>query len=180
MDKLKKILFSTPLLKVLDFFLQNPECSYYDQEVASLLKTAKKSSVNYASRKLGTMGLLHRKQRGRAYYNSLAEDRPFMKYFKILSNLLEIDGLISKIQNKTSKVILFGSRATGGHRSDSDWDLLIVCQKPNEILSVIEKNRGMMKIQAVLKRPADWLKMPSLEKEFYQLIKTGIVLWERV
>ena len=36
---------------------------------------------------------------------------------------------VSKLQNvKINKVILFGSRARGDYREDSDWDILIVTE----------------------------------------------------
>jgi uncharacterized protein len=43
-------------------------------------------------------------------------------------------GAIKKIvtdTDKSAKVILFGSRATGQARKDSDWDILILLNKPN-------------------------------------------------
>lgn len=49
---------------------------------------------------------------------------------EILKKIKEIVLEVSKKYNvKVDKIILFGSRARGGYREDSDWDILVVIEE---------------------------------------------------
>lgn len=52
--------------------------------------------------------------------------------------LSSIRSLASSILPPNAKLFLFGSRARGTHRADSDWDLLVVIDKPNRTLNDID------------------------------------------
>ena len=47
---------------------------------------------------------------------------------KIIKNTIE--GVLSEYGVKPVKIILFGSRARGDYREDSDWDVLVVVENP--------------------------------------------------
>lgn len=57
----------------------------------------------------------------------------------IISTPTEIDGLVRRVKDtlQADEVWLFGSRARGDHREDSDWDLLAVLpdDSPEELTS---------------------------------------------
>lgn len=55
------------------------------------------------------------------------------------SNILNaIKSLANRILPKDAKIFLFGSRARGTERADSDWDLLIVLNKQKRSLEDID------------------------------------------
>ena len=67
---------------------------------------------------------------------------------KIINDVLEEKGI------KVKKIILFGSRAKGDFKQDSDWDLMIVTDRN---LSFLEKR----KIIAEMQRRLAKLKIPN-------------------
>jgi len=53
-------------------------------------------------------------------------------------NIIELVKAEVRKISPNSEIILFGSRARGDHRDDSDWDFLIILKK--EKVSKVEKN----------------------------------------
>jgi predicted nucleotidyltransferase len=173
----KGALFSTTVLKVLDFLLQHPELELIDTEIAGRLMDVRKSAVNVALRKLAAIGFIQRTPRGNMTFNKLFEN-PIIDEFKILSNLLAIDPLIENIKDCCTKIVLFGSRADGTHTSESDFDLLIVTSDEKKIFSAIKKDALAELIQPVIKSPEEMLTFSKDDPALYKEIKKGRVLWE--
>lgn len=170
-------LFSTPMLKVLDFLLQHPDLKLIDTEIAGRLMDVRKSAVNLALRKLASMGLVERTPRGNMVFNKLVEN-PITDEFKILSNLLAIDPLVEQLKQYSVRIVLFGSRADGSHHSESDFDLFIVTAQDKKVLSAIGKDVLAERIQAVIKNPEQMLTFADDDPALYKEMKKGRVLWE--
>lgn len=82
-----------------------------------------------------------------------------------------------KIADKEARVILFGSRARGDSRPDSDWDFLILTRKKasrqlqdsiRELLYEIELNMEQA-ITSVIENEDTWLKYR--ESEFFRNVE---------
>lgn len=82
-----------------------------------------------------------------------------------------------KIVDKEARVILFGSRARGDSRPDSDWDFLILTRKKasrqlqdsiRELLYEIELNMEQA-ITSVIENEDTWLKYR--ESEFFRNVE---------
>jgi predicted nucleotidyltransferase len=58
---------------------------------------------------------------------------------KLNENILQKIKMLVQQQEPTAKIYLYGSRARGNARTDSDWDLLILLDK-NKITSEIEQS----------------------------------------
>jgi predicted nucleotidyltransferase len=77
------------------------------------------------------------------------ENEKIEKVVKIIKDEIEARGL------KVVKIILFGSRAKGNQKEDSDWDFLVIIDKDldrNTKLDIIVKIKRRM---ALLKIPND-------------------------
>lgn len=177
-NRLKKNLFSTPMLKVLDFLLQHPEVELNDTEIAGKLDTARKSAVNLALRKLASLGMINRVPRGRMVFNTLIES-PIVTQLKVASNLMSISHIVEKIVPFSSRIVLFGSRADGTNDSESDFDLLVVTINEEETRRIIGKSPLAENIQLITKSPEQMLKFEEDEPVFSSQVKKGIVLWQR-
>ncbi|MBU4346046.1 MAG: nucleotidyltransferase domain-containing protein [Candidatus Omnitrophica bacterium] len=117
-------------------------------------------------------------------FYSIDESNPYLREFKVLSNLLLIEPLVEKLKRLSHKIILFGSWAEGADTEDSDIDLFIISSEKEKVLSVVNKfsysaklyNR---KIQPIISRPEELLKKGKEERVFLEQVEKGKVLWER-
>jgi len=174
----KDLLFSTPVLRVLDFLLQHPEQELIDVEITRRIHGVKKSAVNMALRKLADAGLVHRHHRGRMALNSLA-DTALVTTLKSVSNIMTIDPLVRSLYSLCDKIVLFGSRAEGNNDSGSDYDLFIVTVKKHKVDELILRSEFIDMIHVIIKSPEQMLTVSEDEPVLYDQIKRGIVLWER-
>jgi len=60
------------------------------------------------------------------------------------SHIAKMIGARVSQQDPNAEVILFGSHATGQAKSESDWDILILIDKPKKDRSVEDKYRNIM------------------------------------
>ena len=60
------------------------------------------------------------------------------------SNIAQIIGARISQQDPSAEVILFGSRATGKANEESDWDILILIDKPKKDRSVEDEYRNVL------------------------------------
>lgn len=175
---LHEALYNTPLWKVLDHLLQNPEAELRDTEISLAVKAAKKSAINLALRKLADHGFITRRLLGRQAFNKL-KDSPLITHLKIISNIIAIQDLTDKLKPLCSKIVLFGSRAEGTHTSESDFDIFVVTEQGDKVNKLIRKSILEEKIQLIFKTPEEMLTFDKDEPALRGEIKKGIVLWEK-
>jgi len=175
---LHSALFSTTLLKVLDFLLQHPDAELNDTEISAEVRTAKKSAVNVALRRLAELGLVTRTPRGKMNFNRLT-DNAVTEELRITSNLIALSALVERLKPVSDRIVLFGSRADGTHTSESDFDLLIVASDEKAVLKAIKKDVRAEAIQPLIKAPDEMLSFDADEPALSLEVKKGKVLWER-
>lgn len=168
-------LTATPIWQVLDYLLQNPDLEESDSEIVQKITCAKKSSINVALRRLAELCIVERTARGRMVFNKLL-NTPLITYLKITSNLFHIQSTAERIFPFCSKVTLFGSRATGDHTSESDYDVFVVTNHFEKVLAVLKKDS---RIQVIMKRPEQMLSFADDEPVLNKEVKKGIMLWEK-
>lgn len=173
----KKVIFSTPLLKVLDFLLSNPDLKFSDSDVNRMKIGVKKSAINSALRTLASIGLIERGKQGQMSVNGLIQTKPIVSYLKIVSNLLTIEPLIKKCAPRSYKIILFGSRADGTNSHDSDFDVLVVADDKSQILELLQETR--ISVQIIVKLPEEIMRLHETEPALWDTISKGIILWEK-
>lgn len=176
-------LISTNHQKVLRFFVLHPSQSFYEREIARKANLSP-SSAHHVLTRLYRTGVINRKQNGRMYFYSVDKTNPYLKEFKVLTNLLLLEPLVERLKRLSHKIVLFGSWAQGNDTEDSDIDIFVVSSEKEKVLSVVNKfsystklyNR---KIQPIIRRPEELLKKDKEEKVFLEQVEKGKVLWER-
>lgn len=173
-------LISTNNQKLLRFFLLHPEKTFFEREISR--KTGiSPSSTNHALNRLYKARLLNRKRNGKMCFYSIDKTNPYLREFKILSNMLFIEPLIEKFKKCSRKIVLFGSWADGSDTDNSDIHLFIISPEKEKVLSVIRKfsnsnKLGKRKIRAIINEPERPL--GKQDKALRRELKRGKVLWE--
>lgn len=178
MEDIKKQLFTTPILRVLDvlFEISRP---ISDADVIENVKGAGRSAAHAALVQLSKMGITKRTNQGKRCINEIETQHPWISPFKLTLNLMNLSDAISFLKECASKIVLFGSRAEGTNKEGSDYDLLVVANDAQKAISLLNQSSLSEKIQMMIKTPEEML---SLEKEnpvLYSAIKKGIVLWQK-
>jgi len=170
--------FSTPILKVLDFLLQNPDDEFSDSDIGSAGLGIKKSSINSALRFLSSIGWVKRKKVGKTAVNRLCQGEAIIGYLKIASNLLTIGPFVEECKRYSYKMILFGSRADGSNVSDSDFDILAVTHNADMVRKIW--SGADLSLQLIVKTPEEMIGLDEREPVLSMSITKGIVLWEKI
>jgi len=176
---LPNLLFSNVIWSVLDYLLQELDQPLTDTEIVSHISNIKKSSVNLALRKLASVELITRTPRGKMIFNALS-DSPLIPYLKIVSNQVHLQPVIDGLIPYCYKILLFGSRSDGTNSAISDYDLFIVTNHTNTVVKLIQQSKLAEKIQPVIKSLDQLLTLSRDNIVFYNQIKKGIVLWEKM
>lgn len=171
-------IFFTNYQKILKYFAIHPSGEYIEKDIQKATAISK-AGVNFALRALSKDGLVERKKRGKLAFYSINLENPLIRQIKVLLNLIEIDPLIHSIKDLSDKITLFGSASTGTNIEESDIDLFVLANKPNEILEIINKSDLAEKVQAVIKKPIDYLPLKKKDPVFYEEVSRGILIWEK-
>ncbi len=176
-------LVSTANQKVLRLLAKFSDKEFYERQIARTLGIAYGSAHNALS-ELYASGLVHRRQEGKMFFYSIDASNPIIIEFKKLANLLLVEPLASQLKAVSDRIILYGSCAQGADDSRSDVDLFVVSNKKKQALDATNNfkfPRGFENIhlQAVIKTPAEMLRMGASDQAFLAEVERGIVLWER-
>lgn len=180
---ISELLISTNAQKALKFLLMRPGKNCYEREIARGTKISY-GSANRVLNRLYKNGLVQKKVEGRMCYYSVDVTNPYIKQFKILSNLTLLEPVVEKLKPYSRKIILYGSWAEGTDSETSDIDIFIVASDETQVKSIINKfsysaKIANRKIQAVISTPADLLGQDERQKVFNKEVELGKVLWEK-
>lgn len=179
MEDTKSLVFSTPLQRVLDHLLQNPDIELNDTQLTTEISGAKRAAIHHSLLTLNHYGIIQRHHEGRRCVNQLNHGLPWVSHLKIVSNILNLDMFVSNIRDLASKVILFGSRATGSNRHDSDYDILVVSTAHGDVTHMAMRDPLSEKLQLLVKTPEEFFDFDAREPVLADHIRKGIILWER-
>lgn len=176
-NKTHKILYSSPTWAVLIYVVEHPEQSVRGSRLTKALPHISKSSIYNAIRLLKEIDILEKEEGEESY--RLNRDSIGLNSLMRLHNETLFIPIINGISSLSSKVILFGSRATGDYNSDSDYDLLVVTAHATDVRRIINKSSLANRIQPIIKTPEEWIDLNQQNPELYQSIQRGITLWNR-
>ncbi|WP_292729329.1 nucleotidyltransferase domain-containing protein [Methanoculleus sp.] len=168
-------------LTLLRFLGRHYHDGYYVREVARLLGMG----VGSASETLACLakaGLVHREERGRLVIYRAAMESPLLREVKVCATLLEINPLILRLRGAVTRVILFGSAATGDDTHESDIDLLIETgdtETVAERVAVVQAGLDR-EISALILTPGRFRSLKTADPTLYERILAGKVLIEEL
>ncbi|MDD5013071.1 MAG: nucleotidyltransferase domain-containing protein [Candidatus Pacebacteria bacterium] len=177
MKNIKKHIFTTATQKILDFLIANTDKQSTEKEITE--KTGvKKSAVNLALKELVKDGLLEKEKIGRTSVHSLSKDHAIIKELKILQNIIQIYPLVEKIKPLSQKIVLFGSSARGTNTTESDIDIFVQSNNPEEIKRIIDSSELKERIQLIVKMPKEMVVINKEKPLIFQEIDKGRILFD--
>ncbi|MBU2102767.1 MAG: nucleotidyltransferase domain-containing protein [Candidatus Omnitrophica bacterium] len=169
---------ATNSLKVLSYLAQHPGKEFLNSEIQKAT-FASRIGVYFALRGLIRRKLVSGVKRGRAIFYTMARDDVVVRQFKILTNVLALRPIISKLKPSSRKIILYGSYSRGENDPLSDIDLFVFSKEPQVTKAAISSVKSKQKIQAVVKTSSEVANFKESEKVFMQEVERGIILWEQ-
>lgn len=173
-----EILYATNYQKILNYLIQDPGRQFIASEIQADTKLSK-AGVNAGLRTLVGKRMVAREKRGNIYfYRVEAADNPLIKQMKVMHTLTALQALIGKLKTVSKKIILFGSCGRGEDTPASDADLLVVTDSEYKVKTIAAGWRMKRKLQLVIKTPLAYVEMEKNDREFYEEVSHGLVLWE--
>jgi predicted nucleotidyltransferase len=176
----KKMNFVTSRsLEVLYFLLSDPMEQFHEREI-SRKTSVSIGAVSQFLRKFHTMDLVDLDRRGRTNLYRANLRNPAARQFKILFNVLSLNGLVNTLKQASERIVLFGSCAEGIDVKDSDIDLFILASNPEAIRLEAGMHEQMTdrRIAPIIVDSNELAKMKARDKPLYERISKGITLWE--
>ncbi|MFQ5836011.1 MAG: nucleotidyltransferase domain-containing protein [bacterium] len=179
MDFKKNLLNKVPL-KIFSYLCRVPYTPHYEREIARSVNVSI-GATNQTLKLLLSMGVVTREKKGQLYLYRVIADSPEVREFKKFENIIDLTGLILRIRDVCSKIVLYGSCATGEDTSESDIDLFIVSEDKAKVLNAIRKDSKRIKreIKPVIVRVEEYLSMRNRKEVLLEELNKGIVLWEK-
>lgn len=171
-------LFTASSLKLLYALASDPMRSFYQREAAGEARVSV-GSANRILRGLVDRGLIDREKKGKIYLYRFNIDNPVSRHLKVLFNIMEVEKLVDKIQNFTTRVILFGSCAEGRDARESDIDLLVLTNEKKAVSEIIGQHKSKRRLAPIIVNSNDFTALRNDDRALYDEIMRGITLWER-
>ena len=154
---------------------RSPGREFYLREV-SRVTGGSLGGCHNSLKELRELGLVISRKSGRNLYFKVNDANPAIRHFKIFMNILELNALANSLSQISTKLVLFGSCATGDDTNDSDTDIMIVTDEPGKARELCNAFRAPRKVQAIIFTPAQLLISRDKDPAFHAEIDKGIVL----
>jgi len=176
---LESLLFATPEQKVLRFLLSEPTTTYSTRVISSKLK-----GIRGLGGAEGIVELLHALEEIKLveFVDNqrsvrLQDDQLPIQMMKIVAAICDLEGLKSQLEPLSHRGVLFGSRAVGKYRSDSDYDVFVVTEQPEEAKKIARGHPLGKKIELLAWTPNQYDNIEREEPGLAQKLSRGIALW---
>jgi predicted nucleotidyltransferase len=180
---LDAILFATPELKIIKFLMSEPTTAFTPRVISSKLKGVRGlgglEGITATLEMLHGLGWIDFVDNRRSV--KLRNENGVVEVTKRLAAVCELESLTGLLSTVATRGILFGSRATGRYRSDSDFDLFLVSTRPEEIRRIVETHplvavQGKA-IETVVWTPDQYAEIEATDPRLHQKLVAGISLW---
>ena len=163
--------------RLLTFLARNPSREVYLRQLASEVG-ASPSGCSTVMRGLHEDNLVLSRKSGRNVYWQANTENPGLRSLKVFINIKELEGALKKVRDLSSKVVLFGSCATGEDTDASDIDLLIVTEDVPRARKILSGARaGGRRINPMFLSSSGLLDLKETDRALYDELRKGIVLW---
>lgn len=176
---LESVFFATPEQKLVRFLLTESTTTFTLRELSSKLKGVRglggAEGMLRILKDLELLGLVQFVNNGRSV--CLNNESQAISMLKAFAALCDLEGLREQVEPLSSKGILFGSRANGRARTDSDYDLFVVSAKPVEVRNIIEHHPLGRKIELVTWSPDEYHLIERRDPDLNKKLGLGLVVW---
>lgn len=176
---LDSIFFSTPEQKVMRLLLAESTTSFTPRVISSKLKGVRgMGGTEGIMRILGSLeelGLVDFVDNRRSV--RIQDDNTTVQSLKRFAAICDLESLRKLLEPISSKGILFGSRATGRARSDSDYDLFVITDAPDQAREIAGSHPLGKAIEIVAWTSDNYGEIDNQDPKLARKLEQGIVLW---
>lgn len=176
---IKMNIFSITSIQIIRYLGRRYRDGYYVREISRNLGIGL-GSASQSLRVLEEAGLVAKEHKGRLVIYRANIQNFLLREFKILLTLLEIDPFILCLKNISSRIILFGSCATGEDTIDSDIDIFIESDTKKEVLMLHDRYQEEIprKISPIILDASEFRNLELKDRPLYERINMGKVIHE--
>jgi predicted nucleotidyltransferase len=176
---LESIFFSTPEQKVMRLLVSEPTSVFTPRIISSKLKGVRglggAEGLQRILLQLEELGLVDFVDNRRSV--RLHDDNSTVHTLKRFAAICDLESLRKLLEPLSTKGILFGSRATGRSRTDSDYDLFVVTDVPDQARKIAESHPLGKLIEVVAWTPDAFGDIGKQDAKLATKLEQGIVLW---
>ena|GEM_PF-814383 len=176
---LDSICFVTPEQKLLRFLMTEPTTAFTPRVLSSKLKGVRGlggvEGITKILKSLQELGLVIFLNNNREV--CLQNDHPAIQLLKTFCAISDLEGLKQMIEPMSTRGVLFGSRASGRSRTDSNYNLLVVSETPEEIKKITSRHPLGKKLEPMVMTPDEFSAVDAKNKELSKHLDSGITLW---
>ncbi len=107
----------------------------------------------------------------------LHDDDKTVHLLKVFSAVCDLESLKLLLEPLSGRGMLFGSRSTGRARSDSDYDLFVVSETPEEVSKIAAGHPLGKRLEVVAWTPDQFDHIDRDDPGLKAKLAKGIVLW---
>ncbi len=166
-----------PSIQIIRYLGQRYRDGYYVREMSRNLKISL-GSASQSLRTLEEAGLVLKEHRGRLVIYRANMENFLLREFKILLTLMEIDPFIPRLKEVSTRIILFGSCATGEDTIDSDIDIFIESDNKREVAIFHDRYQEEIsrKISPIILDASEFRNLEVKDRPLYERINMGKVI----
>lgn len=173
------VVFSSPEQRLLRFLVSECTTSFTPRVLSSKLKGVRglggTDGINKILKQLQEVGLVQFHDNNRAV--GAHNDHVIVRLLKTFISVCDLEGVQQMVEPLSTRGVLFGSRAVGQCRSDSDYDLFVVTDTPDQVRELVETHPLGRRIELVAWSTDDYLHIQDKDPGLAQKIEGGVVLW---
>ncbi|MBD3248860.1 hypothetical protein GF336_02330 [Candidatus Woesearchaeota archaeon] len=169
MVQISELLGNKEMIKIFEFFLDNPSEKVSQTEIKKALKISKTTLIRWI-RQLVKSNILNIKKIGTSNIYSLNMQNNIVKQVKILDTLLKLRPL----KDIDAEIYLYGSAARGEDLEDSDIDLIFIGKlSRGDVIETIDKLSKKLgrKISFKIFNHIEWSQLARKDPSFYQRVE---------
>jgi len=176
---LDSIFFVTPAQKIMRLLLAEPTTSFTPRVISSKLKGVRglggSEGIMKILNELQTLNIVDFVDNHRAV--RLHDDNTSIQLLKTFGAICDLESLRSLLEPICTRGILFGSRSTGKSRSDSDYDLFVISETPEEAKRIARGHPLGKAVELVAWTTDQYHDIGKGDSSLEEKLLKGIVLW---
>lgn len=176
---LETLFFQTPEQKLLRFLISEPTTAFMPRVLSSKLKGVRGlggvEGITRILKEFQELGLVIFQNNNREVV--LQNDHPAIQLMKVFCAISDLEGLKQTVAPMSSKGVLFGSRSSGKARTDSNYNVLIVSDSPEEVKKVTSRHPLGKKLDPMVVTPEEESTLENKNQDLAKQFDQGILLW---